>query len=81
MNVSPLPSEQHPGQRPAGTLKTIGSMVHGFRIGLTQWMPKNPSLQRKPTRGANDMPQGRKKMACLHPSSSHDDKHPAHVLE
>ena len=33
-NVSPL----QPGQRPHGTSKTIGSIIRGFKIGVTKWM-------------------------------------------
>lgn len=31
-------------QQPAGTSKTIGSMVRGFKIGLTKWMRKNTTI-------------------------------------
>ncbi|MDA0867381.1 MAG: transposase, partial [Cyanobacteria bacterium] len=33
--VSPLPSQ------PRGTSKTIGSIVRGFKIGVTKWMRQN----------------------------------------
>jgi len=33
-NFSPL----QPGQRPRGTSKTIGSVIRGFKIGVTKWM-------------------------------------------
>jgi len=39
-NFSPLP-----GQRPAGTSQTIGSIVRGFKIGVTKWMRRNTSVQ------------------------------------
>jgi len=32
-NFSPLPSQQRPG-----TSKTIGSVIRGFKIGVTKWM-------------------------------------------
>jgi len=35
-NFSPLPS--------AGTSKTIGSMVRGFKIGVTKWMRNNTPI-------------------------------------
>lgn len=48
-NFSPLhsPRQQHssqrqqPTERPRGTSKTIGSMVRGFKIGVTKWMRQN----------------------------------------
>ncbi len=39
-NFSPLP-----GQHPRGTSKTIGSVVRGFKIGVTKWMRRNTSVQ------------------------------------
>jgi REP element-mobilizing transposase RayT len=36
-NFSPLRS----GQRPRGTSKTIGSVIRGFKIGVTKWMRQN----------------------------------------
>jgi putative transposase len=40
-NFSPL----QPDQRPRGTSKTIGSVVRGFKIGVTKWARKNTSIQ------------------------------------
>lgn len=40
-NFSPL----QPGQRPCGTSKTIGSVVRGFKIGVTKWMRQNTPHQ------------------------------------
>ncbi|MBZ0194183.1 MAG: hypothetical protein K8G78_03725, partial [Deltaproteobacteria bacterium] len=37
-NFSPLPS------RPNGTSKTIGSIVRGFKIGVTKWMRQNTNI-------------------------------------
>jgi REP element-mobilizing transposase RayT len=34
-NFSPLPS------KPRGTSKTIGSVIRGFKIGVTKWMRQN----------------------------------------
>jgi REP element-mobilizing transposase RayT len=31
-------SPLQPGQRPCGTSKTIGSIIRGFKIGVTKWM-------------------------------------------
>jgi len=36
-NFLPLQS----GQRPRGTTKTIGSIIRGFKIGVTKWMRQN----------------------------------------
>ena len=36
-NFSPLP----PTGRPLGTSKTIGSIIRGFKIGVTKWMRQN----------------------------------------
>ena len=35
-NISP--QKEH---RPRGTSKTIGSVIRGFKIGVTKWMRKN----------------------------------------
>jgi len=40
-NFSPL----HPGHPPNGTSKTIGSIVRGFKIGVTKWMRQNTPVQ------------------------------------
>ena len=40
-NFSPLPSQQR--QRP-GTSKTIGSIIRGFKIGVTKWMRENSPI-------------------------------------
>ena len=40
-NFSPLPPPQPSPQRPRGTSKTIGSIVRGFKIGVTKWMRHN----------------------------------------
>ncbi len=37
-NLPPLP---HYNQRMCGTSKTIGSVVRGFKIGVTKWMRQN----------------------------------------
>lgn len=37
INITPLP-------RPNGTSKTIGSMVRGFKIGVTKWMRQNTNV-------------------------------------
>ncbi len=39
-NFSPLPTPS-PQQPPRGTSKTIGSVVRGFKIGVTKWMREN----------------------------------------
>nr|WP_235269774.1 transposase [Geoalkalibacter subterraneus] len=39
-NFSPLPQTT----RPCGTSKTIGSIVRGFKIGVTKWMRNNTSI-------------------------------------
>jgi REP element-mobilizing transposase RayT len=36
-NISPLPQTT----RPCGTSKTIGTIVRGFKIGVTKWMRNN----------------------------------------
>ena len=47
-NLSPLRSSQtqkaYPGQKPRGTSKTIGSIVRGFKIGITKWMRQHTSV-------------------------------------
>ena len=48
-NFSPLRHTPHqpqpsPPQRPRGTSKTIGSMVRGFKIGVTKWMRNNTNV-------------------------------------
>ena len=47
-NLSPLRSSQiqktYPGQKPCGTSKTIGSIVRGFKIGVTKWMRQHTSV-------------------------------------
>lgn len=40
-DFSPLRSPPHP----CGTSKTIGSMVRGFKIGVTKWMRQNTPVQ------------------------------------
>lgn len=32
------PSNQHSPKRPAGTSKTVGSILRGFKTGVTKWM-------------------------------------------
>ncbi|MDD4456541.1 MAG: transposase [Syntrophotalea acetylenica] len=39
-NFSPLQ-----GQRPCGTSRTIGSIIRGFKIGVTKWIRENTSIQ------------------------------------
>jgi len=41
-NYSPLRTTP---QRPNGTSKTIGSIVRGFKIGVTKWFQENHSPQ------------------------------------
>lgn len=38
-------SPLQPGERPCGTSKTIGSVVRGFKIGVTKWMRQSMSVQ------------------------------------
>jgi REP element-mobilizing transposase RayT len=38
-NLSPLPSQQR-----AGTSKTIGSIIRGFKIGVTKWMRQHTPI-------------------------------------
>ena len=40
-NLSPSPPA-HPPPNPQSTSKTIGSIVRGFKIGVTKWMPAIP---------------------------------------
>ena len=45
--VSPLPpssSPSSPTERPRGISKTIGSIVRGFKIGVTQWVRQNTDV-------------------------------------
>ena len=34
-----------PNTRPNGTSRTIGSIVRGFKVGVTKWMRQNTSIQ------------------------------------
>ena len=50
-NYSPLPSDVTNNysspqltQRPRGTSKTIGSMIRGFKIGVTKWIRQNKNI-------------------------------------
>lgn len=47
-NFSPLHSSHisplHPSSLPHGTSKTIGSIVRGFKIGVTKWFRQNTSV-------------------------------------
>ena len=48
-NFSPLPptppiSPPTPTERPRGTSKTIGSVVRGFKIGVTKWARQNTDI-------------------------------------
>ncbi|MCD4812865.1 hypothetical protein K8S19_04150 [bacterium] len=49
-NFSPLPmvnrSSLSSPVRPSGTSKTIGSIIRGFKIGVTKWMNQNTSVDR-----------------------------------
>jgi len=41
-NLSHLPKTNRPAQRPLGTLsKSIGSIIRGFKIGVTKWFREN----------------------------------------
>ena len=42
-NFSPL-LQTVPSECPAGTSKTIGSIVRGFKIGVTKWMRQNTPI-------------------------------------
>ncbi len=39
-NISPL----QPGERPRGTSKTLGSIIRGFKSGVTKWMRANTKI-------------------------------------
>jgi len=39
-NLSPLRTNNHSPHRPQGTSKTIGSIIRGFKIGVTKWCRK-----------------------------------------
>lgn len=43
-NFSPLPDPKFL-RRPAGTSKTLGSVIRGFKIGVTKWLRQNTSIQ------------------------------------
>jgi len=45
-NFSPLHVDKNTGEvsHPHGTTKTIGSIVRGFKIGVTKWMRTNTSI-------------------------------------
>ena len=43
-NFSPLPQPTASSNRPRGTSRTIGSMVRGFKIGVTKWMRQNTDV-------------------------------------
>ncbi len=43
-NLPPLPPPDVSPPRPHGTSKTIGSVVRGFKIGVTQWFRQNTAL-------------------------------------
>ncbi|HBG18275.1 MAG TPA: hypothetical protein DDY32_03095 [Desulfobulbaceae bacterium] len=42
-NFSPLPDPKF-FRRPAGTSKTLGSVVRGFKIGVTRWLRQNTTI-------------------------------------
>ena len=45
LQSTPPPSSQSPSPPPThGTSKTIGSIVRGFKIGVTQWFHKNTDI-------------------------------------
>jgi putative transposase len=45
-DISPLQYQPYAtNQRPRGTSKTIGSIVRGFKIGVTKWMRENIHIQ------------------------------------
>ncbi len=48
-NHSPLPTNAT--SRPRGTSKTIGSIVRGFKIGVSKWMRKHTSVHNVWQRG------------------------------
>ena len=41
-DLSPLQT----AQRPRGTSKTIGSVIRGFKIGVTKWVRKNTAIRK-----------------------------------
>ncbi len=41
-NISPLPPPS--SKRPTGTSKTIGSIIRGFKIGVTKWMRQHKQV-------------------------------------
>ena len=43
-NFSPLRPPLQPPTRPRGTSKTIGSIVRGFKIGVTKWFRANTHI-------------------------------------
>jgi len=43
-NFSPLQSPQQFNDQPRGTSKTIGSIVRGFKIGVTKWARKHTDI-------------------------------------
>lgn len=43
-DFSPLPSPPPISQRPAGTSKTIGAIIRGFKIGVTKWARTNTNI-------------------------------------
>lgn len=49
-NVSPPERTENIPPRPQSPSRTIGSIVRGFKIGVTKWMRNNPSA------GAEDFP-------------------------
>ncbi|MBU1128724.1 MAG: transposase, partial [Candidatus Omnitrophica bacterium] len=42
-NYSPTKSQR--AQRPHGTSKTIGSIIRGFKIGVTKWVHQNMDMK------------------------------------
>jgi REP element-mobilizing transposase RayT len=38
--------ELKPGERPKGTSRTLGSVVRGFKIGVTKWFRRNTSVEK-----------------------------------
>ena len=45
-NLSPIPPAQPtPGERPRGTSQTLGSVVRGFKVGVTKWFRQNTEVQ------------------------------------
>lgn len=45
-NISPLQMHQMPLKRHGGTSKTIGSIIRGFKIGVTKWFRKNTETKK-----------------------------------